>query len=93
VGFAGFWFLGREKVLDNAAAAKDIQTILTTAAPNGYGADGISDVQCPAQGSKIEVKSGASFTCKLKYHNKDTTVTSKFTNDEGDYQVGAVDQP
>ncbi|EFV13963.2 DUF4333 domain-containing protein [Segniliparus rugosus] len=93
LGFAGFWIFGRQKVLDTAQAAKDVKGVLTAAAPNGYGETNITDVKCPDQGGDIKVEKDASFTCSLKKDGKETTVKAKFTNEDGDYQVGPADQP
>ena len=93
IGFAGFWIFGRQKVLDTGQAAKDVKEVLTAAAPNGYGETNITDVKCPDQGGDIKVEKDASFTCSLKKDGKETTVKAKFTNGDGDYQVGPADQP
>jgi hypothetical protein len=93
LGFAGFWFFGRQKVLDTEQAAKDVKSVLTAAAPNGYGETNITDVKCPDTGSGIKVEKDATFTCSLKKDGKPTTVKAKFSNDKGDYKVGPADQP
>ncbi|ADG98228.1 conserved hypothetical protein [Segniliparus rotundus DSM 44985] len=92
-GFAGFWLFGRQKVLDTEQAAKDVKSVLTAAAPNGYGETNITDVKCPDTGSDIKVEKDATFTCSLKKDGKPTTVKAKFSNDKGDYKVGPADQP
>ncbi|MGL6235542.1 MAG: DUF4333 domain-containing protein [Segniliparus sp.] len=93
LGFVGLWFFGRQKVLDTSQAAKDVKGVLTAAAPNGYGETNITDVKCPDLGSVIKVEKDSTFTCSLKKDGKQTTVKAKFTNDDGDYQVGPADQP
>jgi hypothetical protein len=73
-----------KKVFDERQVTAGVTSVLTGAAPTGYGLTGVSDVSCP---SGQEVKAGTSFQCTLNLNGAPKPVTVEVKNDDGLYQV------
>ena len=69
---------------DGVELAQGITTILTQAAPAGYGLSGVSDVACPAE---VPVKADTEFQCSLLVDGAAKAVTIQVKSDDGLYQV------
>ncbi len=77
---AALLLLSKDK-LDQTAAQDGVKKVLT----ESYGIENVSDVKCPDD--QLEVKKDATFTCTLKEGSAEKSVTVKFTDDKGTYEV------
>jgi hypothetical protein len=88
VGVLGFvwpgWFVTTK--LDVNAAQTGVQKVLSDET-NGYGAKNVKDVKCN-NGQDPEVKPGTTFNCDVSIDGTKRSVTVKFQDDKGTYEVG-----
>lgn len=74
-------YLGGSKKLDQHAAEAGVKKVLTS----DYAVQNVGDVKCP---SDITVSADTTFECTVVVGSDTMKVTSKFTNDNGTYEVG-----
>ncbi len=80
-----------KKTFDADAVASGVRGILTTASPDGYGIDDVSNVACPTDRSIVR---DTTFDCTVDIAGESKIVTIVVTGDEkneaekGNYTVG-----
>ncbi len=72
------------RVFDHVKVEAGVTKILTDAAPNGYGLQGVSGISCP---SDQPVKVGAKFTCTGTVGGSQRQITITVKDDAGRYEV------